>query len=485
MVRIRARHHPAHRLPATAAARRALRRTLVLALLLSMPGLAPGVRAAGVEPATAMDRALAAARAGDRALARSWLEPVLLTPGINRAARARAYYLRGLLFYDDGLWVSAAQDYQRALEFLPTLAEAREALAWLLLKGRGVARDPDRAVALYRLAAREGNTDARFNLALLLMKDDDRPRAPKEALAWFLAAADDGNIEAAALAGQLLARGDAGAGLAADPDRARPLLERAADAGHPGAALELGLLLLDRAPARAAHWLQAAAGAGVAAAQAQLGHLYETGARGTAGSPDVPRDPARALMWFREAAKQGDASAQSWLGWAYDAGVGVDPDPRQALRWYQRAARRDDPTAQVNLAQLYRTGRGTPRSDEQARYWYEQAARQGEVSALSGLAWLLATTPDPAVRDGKRALGLARRAVERSPGAAALDALAAALAETGQFQAAVDTQQRAIEALRTAGAGDTAQAGPLDALRSRLQRYRDGRPWRAEPANPH
>ncbi|HSG89059.1 MAG TPA: tetratricopeptide repeat protein [Pseudomonadales bacterium] len=450
------------------------------------PAPAPAAPWRGIDPAANMASALAAARSGDRSLARAWLDPLLIAPRISREGRASAYYLRGLMFYLDGLYVSAGQDYRRALEFVPTLAEARNALAWLHLKGRGVNPDSGRAVALYRLAARQGHTESRFNLALLLMKGTGTARAPREALAWFEAAADDGHVEAAALAGQLLARGDASSGLRADPDRARPRLLAAAEAGHAGARLELGMLLVRTEPVAAEAWLLAAASQGVAAAQTRLGHLYDRGAEG------VAVDRGKALMWFREAAKQGDASAQSWLGWAYDAGVGVDPDPRQALRWYERAARRDDAVAQLNLAQLYQSGRGTVRSAEQALYWFEQAAEQGELSALSGLAWLLATAPAAELRDGPRAVQLARQAVARDASAQALDVLAAALAETGQFDAAVDAQERAIRAL-AAGSREDDPAAPrrddrdgradgtgLQAFVARLESYRTGHPWRAD-----
>lgn len=444
---------------------------------------------AAFDPASHMARALAAARSGDHSLARAWLDPVLIAPRVSREGRARAYHLRGLLFYLDGLYVSAGQDYRRALEFLPTLAEARSALAWLHLKGRGVTPDRERAVGLYRLAARQGHVESQFNLALLLAKDGPGRRAPLEALAWFEAAAAEGHTEAAALAGQMLARGLARAGLPASPARARPLLEQAAQARHAGAQLELALLLIRVDPPAAETWLEAAAEQGMATAQAQLGHLYDTGA------PGVPADRQRALMWYREAAKQGDTRAQSWLGWAYDTGNGVTADPRLALRWYERAAQRDDATAQVNLALLHQAGRGTPRSAEQALYWFEQAAQQGETSALSGLAWLLATADDAGLRDAERALRLARTAVEREPTAETLDALAAALAENGQFDAAVAAQQRAIAALHgdeesaakrgtdgtadpdrasAAGAGEPA----LQAFRGRLAGYRAGRPWR-------
>ena len=67
------------------------------------------------------------------------------------------------------------------------------------------------------------------------------------------------------------------------------------------------------------------------------------------------------------------------------------------------------------------------------------------VPMLRHMAWILATDPDPLIRDGARALELAKKAVDLSQGQDldALDALAAALAETGQFSAAADVAWQA------------------------------------------
>jgi TPR repeat protein len=421
------------------------------------------------DPAAALAASMAAAAAGDTSLARAHLEPVLVAPRLSRAARARAYHLRGLLFYRDGLFVSAGQDYRRALEFEPTLAPARTALAWLHYKGWGVARDVRAAVRLYRLAARQGLDDAQYNLGLILLRGPARRRHADEGVAWLERAARGGRVEAGTLAGRLLADGAEDLGVAPDPERARPLLEAAAGAGDLRAQYELARLVESTDPAGAVHWLETASRGGLARAQRELGRRLLEGGEG------IAEDPATALMWLREAAKQGDAHAQSRVGWAYDSGTGVDPDAREARRWYERAARRDEVRAQVNLAQLLAEGRDARPDPRAARYWYERAADRDDPDALTGLAWLLSTTPDAALRDGARAVELARRAVDRAPGPEALDSLAAALAETGRFDDAVAAQERAIAALRDAAAAPARLAD----YRGRLDAYRDGRPWRA------
>ncbi len=69
------------------------------------------------------------------------------------------------------------------------------------------------------------------------------------------------------------------------------------------------------------------------------------------------------------------------------------------------------------------------------------------------LAWLLATCPDASVRDGKRAVVLAQKACDLNPdkpNPGALDTLAAAFAEAGDFANAVKTENDAIKALQKA-----------------------------------
>ncbi len=70
----------------------------------------------------------------------------------------------------------------------------------------------------------------------------------------------------------------------------------------------------------------------------------------------------------------------------------------------------------------------------------------GRVPVLSQMARVLATDPEPAVRNGAEAVELAARAVHLSEGqdAEILDTLAAAYAEAGRFPEAVETGRRAL-----------------------------------------
>jgi len=91
------------------------------------------------------------------------------------------------------------------------------------------------------------------------------------------------------------------------------------------------------------------------------------------------------------------------------------------------------------------------------------------------LARVLATAPDPKLRDGKKALEAAKKAVDmiKYRDGRFLDTLAAAYAESGDFDKAVETQQKAIddpEFMKDDG----------DGARKRLELYRQKKPFRDE-----
>ncbi len=63
----------------------------------------------------------------------------------------------------------------------------------------------------------------------------------------------------------------------------------------------------------------------------------------------------------------------------------------------------------------------------------------------NNLAWLLATSEDPRIRNGRRAVGHALRAVELGRTGGWMDTLAAAYAESGDFDAAVAAEDEALQ----------------------------------------
>src|SRR5271163_4447948 len=88
---------------------------------------------------------------------------------------------------------------------------------------------------------------------------------------------------------------------------------------------------------------------------------------------------------------------------------------------------------------------------DEAKKSLEQAVRlqPDDPTTLNDLAWMLATSKDNRVRDGRRAVAIAMKACKLSSwkNAFSIDTLAAAAAATGNFADAVKYQQLAISML--------------------------------------
>lgn len=92
----------------------------------------------------------------------------------------------------------------------------------------------------------------------------------------------------------------------------------------------------------------------------------------------------------------------------------------------------------------------------------------------NNLSWVLCTSPNESVRDGKRAIELAERAAKLTDYKEAhiLSTLGAAYAEAGDFENAIKWSSKAVEL----GADDEHEQ--LDQLKLELESYREGKPWR-------
>ena len=177
--------------------------------------------------------------------------------------------------------------------FAPSLV----ALADLLLKGQGVAKDEHRAFALYEQAAKANYSLAYNGLGEMLMHGTGTSRDAFQAIAWFKRAVSSGVVDANY---QLGLAYDAGTGVGIDAAEAVAQYQVAAMQGHAGA-------------------------------QNALGYMYRRG-RG------VPQSYIKAAQWYRLAADQGEAAAQNRLAWLL-AGCPVAQicNGEAAISWAQQA----------------------------------------------------------------------------------------------------------------------------------------------------
>ena len=151
--------------------------------------------------------------------------------------------------------------------------------------------------------------------------------------------------------------------------------------------------------------------------------------------------------------------------------LGMQGKLDEAMNHYRQALqiKPDDAELHSNMG-ITLARQGKP--DEAIRH-YRQAVKidPDYLSALDNLAWILATHPNPTMRDGPGAVALAERAAEltKHQDANILKTLAAAYAAAGQRERAITTLQTAIKL----AAGDDELANQI---RSQLESYKQVKP---------
>jgi tetratricopeptide (TPR) repeat protein len=178
-----------------------------------------------------------------------------------------------------------------------------------------------------------------------------------------------------------------------------------------------------------------------------------------------------------------------------DLSEAIRLDPRSATTFYGRATVYEDiEQSGKAIADYDRVIRIAPKdADEYAvrgvAYFkkgnYKEAASafekalhlfQNNDSVLGRFAWFRAACPDASLRNGKEAIRMSVRACELSKWKEPhyIEALAAAYAETGDFDKAVKYQTQAINM-------KSEYCRVLKEERERLALYRDHKPWRSKP----
>jgi tetratricopeptide (TPR) repeat protein len=144
---------------------------------------------------------------------------------------------------------------------------------------------------------------------------------------------------------------------------------------------------------------------------------------------------------------------------------------RSALR-----SRPDDANARRNLAVVI--GQREKVLSTLAELRRAIRTRPNDAAPLNDAAWILATNPNASIRNGNDAVDLAERARRLTGGRSPvlLDTLAAAYAETGRFADAVQTAGQAAALAARAG-----EKTLVERIRSRLELYSKGKPYRQRP----
>jgi uncharacterized protein len=176
-----------------------------------------------------------------------------------------------------------AKDYSGAFAVAKRAAKAGHAAAQLDLgamyaKGYGTSVNTAAAATWFKAAAAQGHPGAQYNLALLYDRGQGVERDPDAALSLYRKAAEQGLVPAQHSLGVVLyAEGER------DPElyqEAGVWFRRAAEAGHPGAQFNLGVLYEDGYGAQqdymlAYTWFTLAAGLGLKEAEAARSELAD------------------------------------------------------------------------------------------------------------------------------------------------------------------------------------------------------------------
>ncbi len=145
-----------------------------------------------------------------------------------------------------------------------------------------------------------------------------------------------------------------------------------------------------------------------------------------------------------------------------------------AMRAVEQAVATADPAQRGTVCRAEAARFYQSRAHAAAVQLYRAALETGrDVLTLNNLAWILATTPDDAVRNGAEALAITTQLITQHEEFVILNSHAAALAEVGRFEPAVTYGAAAVEKAR-----ETKDQKLVALAEARLARYRAGQPWR-------
>ena len=182
-----------------------------------------------------------------------------------------------------------------------------------------------------------------------------------------------------------------------------------------------------------------------------LAHHYRSGSI-------VQQDISRSTTFFSEAAKL--RNPEAIVAFARflisPAGEGFREEEKFGIvKLLEELVAEKDPEAMVVLGNLSAAGVQTDQSFRQAISWYKKAVKaasnnidEASDEIINEVAWILATTSKKSLKRARYALRIIDKRMQDSPLAREkpefLDTWAAALAANGQFEKAIEIQNRAI-----------------------------------------
>jgi TPR repeat protein len=261
-------------------------------------------------------------------------------------------------------------------------------LAWAYEFGRGTGKNDALAIHWFERSAKQQNPEAELALGNFYYDGHHGlPQSDAQAMALYRLAVKNGEPSASCDIADMYRDGS---GVLRDDHRAMQWYQYGAKQDEDCAYVGIGFLYdqalgVKQDYGQAMKYYLRAAEDGDAVGENDVGAMYHRGAGG------IPQDYGQAAHWFGLAADQHEATAEANLATLYTDGLGVPQNFDEALLLDQDAASQNEPHAQEQLGNIYLLGRGVPRDDGQAAKYYQLAADQGLPDAGATLAYLLAT----------------------------------------------------------------------------------------------
>ena len=164
-----------------------------------------------------------------------------------------------------------------------------------------------------------------------------------------------------------------------DPDAAKAILRKNAEAGCTASMVLLGYMLSDGTDEERKESLalfRRAAYMNDSSGLRNLAYCYATGR-------NCEKDSTLGIQFYIKSAELGNAKAACNAGVMYDYGNGVDKDPYSAFMWYLRSAEGGCQRGMTNLGEDYLWGCGTEKDVDKAEEWL---LKSGSPRALYRLA---------------------------------------------------------------------------------------------------
>lgn len=230
------------------------------------------------------------------------------------------------------------------------------------------------------------NADSEYETGKIFLHGRGVEKNPEKALEHFQKAAELGNIEAPGAIGYFYS-----VGLVVEKDevKAAEWFQKGSDKGSAVAKFNLGRFHLDckggmSGSEKGLALMEEAAAKGLSEAHTALAEIYFLGLDNARHTPDY----TKAAPHVKAAAANGEAAAINMLGVMKQSGLGMDVDLQGAEDCFRQAALKGDFKAQSNLGHLL-----DPESEKRSRRieagaWIIIAASQGEPLATRKISEL-------------------------------------------------------------------------------------------------